>query len=266
MFSAPHRLVPALVLAACLACAAWAQASAVSGREAAGRVVLATLEWPPYAGEGLPGQGASVAVVRAALAAVGLELEVRFLPWKRAVQEARHNPDVAGCFPEYATGPVRREFLLSGPVGESPLGLIHPAGSGLEWTREEDLAGLRLGTVLGYQNTPRFDELAASGLLKVEVVVDDAANLRKTAHGRLGAAVMDANVFRFLLARPEHAALRGRVELHGRLIGRMPLHVCFPFGPEGEALAARFNEGLSRIHAQEINERYLRLILGNGAD
>ena len=51
-------------------------------------IQLTSLEWPPYTGSELPQQGASMAVVEAAFDAMGHDLEVRFLPWQRAVDQA----------------------------------------------------------------------------------------------------------------------------------------------------------------------------------
>ena len=43
-------------------------------------LTLTSLEWPPYAGRSLDSQGASVAVVKAAVEAMGHELTRRILP------------------------------------------------------------------------------------------------------------------------------------------------------------------------------------------
>ena len=51
-------------------------------------LMLTSLLWPPYSGEQLTEQGASIAVVRAALKVMGHELDVDFYPWSRAVKLA----------------------------------------------------------------------------------------------------------------------------------------------------------------------------------
>lgn len=62
---------------------------------------LTSLEWPPYSGEKVAEQGASVAVVRAAAAAMGYTLEVKFFPWSRAVAMAQDEKSgMHGYFPE----------------------------------------------------------------------------------------------------------------------------------------------------------------------
>lgn len=64
-------------------------------------VYLTSLEWPPYSSAELPNQGASIAVAKAAFAAMGYQLEVEFYPWSRAVALATRDKKYAGYFPEY---------------------------------------------------------------------------------------------------------------------------------------------------------------------
>ncbi len=213
-----------------------------------GRVVLTTLSWPPYASSALPGGGQSVETVRRALAATGLTLDAQFYPWKRAVAMALRDPAVQGYFPEYYDDGVAVNFLFSEPIGEGPLGFIERADKPVSWKRLADLKGLRIGVTLGYVNTAAFDRMAASGELTADPAVDDAANVRKLAAGRLDLAVIDLNVFAYL-ARPggglEKEAEKLRV--NPRLLAMRELYVCFRKGPGAEKLAARFNEGLRRV-------------------
>nr|WP_313906135.1 hypothetical protein [Shewanella algae] len=63
---------------------------------------LSSLNWPPYTGQMLEQQGACVAVVKAALAAMGHDLKVNFYPWSRAVKLAdMPGSPYLGYFPEY---------------------------------------------------------------------------------------------------------------------------------------------------------------------
>ncbi|MBN2866665.1 MAG: hypothetical protein JXK16_11720 [Thiotrichales bacterium] len=48
-------------------------------------IKLTSLEWPPYNGEYLEHQGSNTAKLRTLLKQAGYDLEVTFLPWKRAV-------------------------------------------------------------------------------------------------------------------------------------------------------------------------------------
>ena len=84
---------------------------------------LASLNWPPYAGSSLPGQGATVSVLRAALHEMGYGLQVDFYPWVRAVSLASDNASMyAGFFPVYFNSETAQNFIYSSEAGSGPLG------------------------------------------------------------------------------------------------------------------------------------------------
>lgn len=49
------------------------------------KISLAAMEWPPFYGEELPENGFIAAITREALHRSGYELEIKFMPWKRAL-------------------------------------------------------------------------------------------------------------------------------------------------------------------------------------
>jgi len=237
----PHNVHIVLLLLALLLAPA-----AAAGEDA--RVAMTTLEWPPYSSSGLPGGGGCVGVVRKALENAGLVLDASFYPWKRAVRMALDDPDVDAYFPEYYDPSVARDFLYSSPIGVSPLGFIEPADRPVDWKRLSDLKGLRIGVVMGYVNTAKFDRMAASGELTVDPAVDDAANIRKLAAGRLDLAVIDLNVFEYLI-RPGGGLEKEarKLQANGRLLAMRELYVCFRKRPGAKRLAERFNAGLAML-------------------
>lgn len=219
---------------------------------------LTSLEWPPYSGEGLRNQGASIAVARAAAEAMGHTLEVRILPWARAVATAKDsNSGVVGYFPEYHSDEVAEAFLLSDSIGSGPLGFVEARGAPVAWTGLGDLKDHTIGTVRDYVNTAEFDQLAGSGALKVEAVNDDATNLRKVATGRIPLAVIDRNVMGYLLAND--ASLKphaGKLQFNARLLEDKQLYIAFQRTPAGAEAARVINEGLKKIDIAAITAPY----------
>lgn len=212
------------------------------------RVVLATLEWPPYTGESLPGGGATTEVVREAFRGMGYEVEIRFYPWNRVLNEARMDKDIAGYFPEYPGHQHTGVFLDSDSVGSSPLGLATRREFVLDWQNLDDLGRYTLGVVAGYANTPEFDALLKQGRLSVDQSNTDAINLRKVLAGRVHAAVVDRNVFKHLMATdPMLRKERGELVMNEKLLGINPLVVCFSETERGRRLARILNLGLRKI-------------------
>jgi len=224
-------------------------------------VYLTTLEWPPYVGAALPGMGASASIIRQALATAGLETDVRFFPWKRAIAMAAKG-QVHGYFPEYLDKSVSQRFLYSDVIGSSPLGFIEPANATVDWTSLDDLRGKVIGTVAGYVNTAEFDAKAAAGELTVAEAASDSSNIRKLAAGRLDMAVIDRNVYLYLMdASPELRGLQGKLRFNPRLLEEKNLYLCVPKGAGAEMLVRSFNEGLRRLDPLKVQAEYLDKVL-----
>lgn len=212
-------------------------------------VLMASLEWPPYVSERLPGQGLISQRVRMALAREGYQLQIRFLPWKRAVAMVQHSTSYIGVFPEYASPQREQEFYCSDPILQAPLALIQDARlPPINWSRLEDLTGYRIGTVAGYINTPEFDALVARKMLDIDEAQDDVANLKKLLRGRIDLAVIDPVLYRHLLRHdPEIKALSWRLRLVSRLLGQMQLVACFRHDAAGERVRNSLNRGLLQL-------------------
>lgn len=231
--------------------------AAMSMSAQARTIHLTSLEWPPYT-TASDGHGASDAVVRAAFAAMGDELDIRYMPWQRAVLAVKRDPSVDGVFPTYASKD-RNDFChWSQPIGKSPVGLAERRDAPLSWKSLDDLKGLRLGVVQGYVNTADFDAKLASGELSAEKTPDDSANLRKLLAHRLQAAVIDRNVMRYLLA--SDPGLRGsgdQLQFNAHLLDSKPLFVCFRKDAAGLALAHTLDERLRKIDVESVASRAL---------
>lgn len=214
-------------------------------------LVVSTLEWPPYTGSHLPGEGAASEVLRAAIAAdnPNAEVEIRFLPWNRAVALARDVDEVHAYFPGYDCT-HEEGFLSSAPFGASVLGFAEPRPRPLTWAELSDLSGARLkfGTVLGYRNTKAFDDMVARGDLQVLSAKDDVTNLRRLLAGRVDAAVIDQRVMRYLVrTEPSLWAQKVRIGFNPKPLAKQPLHVCFKDSATGRALRDRFDRGLAAL-------------------
>lgn len=252
------------IVAALLAAMAWGGGAAAQpgshGLDETAHVVhLASLEWPPYNGSRLPGQGINTAVVRAAFAAVGYRLEVGFYPWSRAVLLAQSDPAFIGYFPEYYADRLQQRYLLSDPAGSGPLGLAERRDHPVAWSTVDDLQHYRIGVVQDYVNTAEFDERVASGAQRVDVAVSDSLNLKKLAGGRFPLAIVDPRVFEYLIRHdPELFVSRSELQMNPHLLDERALYACFRRSPDGEKAVRLLNEGLRRIDVREVMERAWR--------
>ncbi len=248
----PFNLVRDFCVTTCLAASLMVPSMSVNAEQV---VKLTSLEWPPYTSEGLPDQGASVAVARQAFAAMGYKLEVEFFPWKRAVALAQNDPGFVGYFPEYYAAETEKTFTFSDPMGDSPLGFAERADKQHSWSTLDDLKPLRIGTVYGYVNTEDFDAMVASGALKADAANSDDKNLQKLNAGRIDLAVIDQNVMNHLL-KFQFPDMKDSIVFNAKPLEVKKLYICFRKSESGDAAAKVFNEGLKKIDVQKIMSDY----------
>jgi ABC-type amino acid transport substrate-binding protein len=260
----PIAAISAVLLAAAMALAA-TSAEALEP-PAPAPIRLASLEWEPYVGAGMPDQGYVAAVIRAAFADQGLSVEIGFYPWARALLLARSG-EVDGLAPEYFDPSRESEFAFSAPFPGGPLVVYKRRDETIAFAgdpvREPDaafraLGTRRIGVVRGYLNTPAFDD--ADYLVKEEAS-DDATNLRKLVYGRIDLAVIDRRVAEHLI-RSEYPDYARRIEPMAPALADKPLYVAFSRrSPRMEEAMAAFNRGLEAMRAdgrlEALHERYI---------
>ena len=218
---------------------------------------LASLEWLPYVGRSLPDGGMSGAVAKSVAARFDYGIKIDFFPWKRAMQAGGSDPDFVGYFPAYHTAEREQQCHFSAPMGNSTVGLAMLAEAPLHWRELDDLAGNKLGVVLGYSNGVAFDQMVKSGKLQVDVSESDTINLKKLLAGRIRAAVIDKAALRYLLATdPILSKERAKLAFGEQPLAVLTLHVCFQRTPLGLKLKQSFDEALLRTDIAKIENAY----------
>ncbi|GGX67363.1 substrate-binding periplasmic protein [Saccharospirillum salsuginis] len=242
-----QRIIPGLIAAVVLM---------VSPLSRADTLYLTSLEWPPYSGEDLPSQGASIAVAKAAFDAMGHELVVEFYPWSRAVALATNNDKYAGYFPEYYY--ESDEFLFSDPMGQGPLGFVENVDNPIEWNSLDDLTDETIGVVQDYVNTEELDRMIADGDINASAVTSDSQNVLKVAGGRIDMAVIDSNVLGYLLENdPKVDMAIGKVQMNDKLLVEKDLYIAFKNNANGQQWRDIFNEGLTQIDIDAIMAEHM---------
>jgi len=219
---------------------------------------FATLEWPPYVSSHLPGLGMTAKILSDIAQDRGSDARFAFLPWVRAMRYAQEDPAYAGYFPAYWTEERARTCSFSDPIGVSEVGFVQRKEAPVTWSKLEDLAGMRIGTVNGYANGAEFDALVAKGVLTTEGATEDLDNLRKVAVGHLPLAVIDHAVMDYYAATDSVVAQhRGEIEFNSKPLIEMTVHVCFKKNAEGAAFKQMFDEGLKKADLRAMQRDYL---------
>lgn len=209
---------------------------------------LSTLEWAPYTGAALPGQGAVSATIVEALKASGQRVEVQFFPWSRAVRLVDSDPAYVGFFPAYYSRERAARYLYSDPVGRSHVVFLERTENPVKWTTYEDLQGRRIGVVRGFVNTEELDARIASKVLLSEEAPDDRSNILKLVAGRIDLAVVDQQVYTHLVQTDAQLArVAAQLQTNPKVLETKNLYVCFQRSSKGEAAQRALNVGLRKL-------------------
>jgi polar amino acid transport system substrate-binding protein len=192
------------------------------------------------------GQGYANDLVRAAFAAVGVEVELKVVPYARCKAMVLH-ADAVACFSMSASPELGNLVRFS----DKPLFSGTPrfyynvdhkvtAKSVAELTR-----GMRVGIVHGYEYPPFVAQLAQRGIV-VERARSDVANLRKLAAGRIEVALVMTDEM-----RNEEVILR-QAGVNRIAFGfqSTPMESFIGFStrhPDSDALRRNFNTGYQLI-------------------
>ncbi len=244
-----------------LICAAFGMASGISrANEPATlphEVKLVTLNWPPYTGGNLPDYGTTSHIVGIAFDKVSLDHSVEFYPWRRALLSTLRDHEFDGIYPVYHTEEREQQFLLSEPVGISPLGFIHLRSLQMDWRSYSDLSAYTVGYVIGYAYEPQLRSLLESKRLDSVGAPDDETLIRQLIAGHIEVAVMDHNVAHHILTTIDELSVAADlISYNPHLIAEHTLHVGFPPSAQGHALRHAFNEGLRQASCFEGDCRF----------
>ncbi|EGM79237.1 hypothetical protein Rhein_0625 [Rheinheimera sp. A13L] len=211
-------------------------------------VRLASLDWPPYTGEGLPGQGETTVVLRQVFTSMQLEVQTEFLPWSRAIRASEKAGGLyVGYFPEYYT--YNPDFILSDSLGISELGFVEATAKPLGELSFSLLPLLQLGVVQDYINLAGVDQMIARGQLTPQVAISDRLNVLKVALGRLDLAVIDRRVLLYLLEYDTEIKrlASGKVQFNSSLTELKTLHLALRREPAHQQLIEKFNQHLQKV-------------------
>lgn len=151
-----------------------------------------------------------------------------------------------------------KDYLVSRPIGSSPLGFAEQTYATVSWENLRQLRDKNIGVVRGYVNEEEFDEMVRLKLLQTTETVNDTLNLRMLIRGRVDLAVIDTHVFAYLMDMdPSLKEGRDKLRINKRLLTIHPLHVCFKQTAQGRKFRRILNKGLSIIHANEVQSRYM---------
>ena len=223
------------------------------------RVRLTNGEWAPYLSEHLPQHGAASHVVKEAFAAVGIETQYGFYPWKRSYKLAKEGK-WDGTLVWVYTPERAKDFLYTDVVITEVEYLFHLKEKRLAWERIEDLKGLSIGATL-HTVYPPLERAEARGLLYIERAGNYDNLYRRLLNHRIDAIPQVSQVGKYYLRTTLSPEDREKITYSGTVLQERRYHVILSKVPErNSALIPLFNKGLATIRANGTYDAIIRAL------
>ena len=243
------RIIAACTLLICMTL------SAASPARCGTVLQLATINWEPYTGKDLPDHGFFSDLVVSALNRTGYDVEFRYYPWTRALQNAKRG-NVHGLMNAYwkkdrtgflsypdAVWQVKEEFIA---LKNHPVSYTGDAAS---------LKGYTIGVLRG---SAQAEELRSAGI-RTAPITDQVQNVKRLLKKRIDAALVPRSIFFYHLERTAPEVPTKTIRILSPAFKIYNMYVAFSRNKPGyERLTADFNLGLKQIKADGTYDRILQ--------
>jgi polar amino acid transport system substrate-binding protein len=217
-------------------------------------IEMATVAWEPYYGPNLLNKGYISEITKEAFKRVGYVVDIRFMPWKRAMHDTK-NGYFDGLLGLYYSDERAKWLNYSVQTASVKLVFFSIKNKNIHYKTLKDLKPYRIGTERGFVYTEAFD---AADFLTKEPVKKIELNLNKLLAGRIDLIVASRNVFRHMV--------KTRFPQKMKLIEEVPppltvnrLYNGFPKNkPGSEKITGDFNKGFTMIQKDGTLEAILR--------
>lgn len=130
------------------------------------KIRITTGEWEPFISKKYKNGGVILDIVVEAFERKGVEVEIEFLPWARAVKFVEDGTWDAMAVTGSRHSDSDVEHLYSDPVYVGTDVIFHRKDRKLNWKSFSDLYGLVFGTVLSYDYSDAFRQAVADGKIR----------------------------------------------------------------------------------------------------
>lgn len=224
-------------------------------------LLLASSNYYPHYAADIPQQGAVSEVIRQAFLLQGIDIQIEFMPFARALRQSQQ-ADYIGLVAAWYDDARARHFYYSQPLYANQIVFFKRKQQSIGYQHYADLAaqGLRLGLVQGY--------LQPQGLLQsqpnlVQVATDEQAFMM-LAKGRVDLVPADKLNGLYLLENklPQYA---GQLDWLTPALELRPMYLLLSKqDPRAETLMQQFNTGLTELRQSGQYQRILDTLLPEG--
>lgn len=199
--------------------------------------------WPPYADEALPEQGLAIDLVTTALKRAGYNLKVTTASLEQILEGSKTGRYDVFATPWYTMD--RAQYLdFSQPYLESSVHFIKRKDTPFEYTRFDDLEGVRIGVIKNYA----YDEdFSSSSLIERIDAGSLKDNLKKLIGKEIDITLDDERVLRYTLnqSMPDNVAT---LEILARPLATRGVNIGVSRNnPDHARIVADFNQAIAEM-------------------
>ena len=242
-----HRQVSVFLQWIIFFCASLASMSIHAGNKTISErpIIVTTGQWSPLISESSEHHGPISVIVKEAFALSDVNIEFRFLPWKRAMKEVRSERASASSVWR-KTKQREEEFLFSEGVYKSQNVFFHLKSKPFDWQRVSDLKKYYIGASLGYAYSKDFEKSEEQGDISVFRVNKEPSLISMLITGRIDVFPANKEVGLELI-RTQAPEVFNNVTMHPKSLNSTDLRLVFRKDKKSRALLKKFNAGLLQL-------------------
>lgn len=221
---------------------------------AAETITLATTDWPPHYSPSLESDGYFSEISREAFKRGGYELNIEFVPWKRAIEGGKKG-DYDGVMGLVYSSERAHKMEFTKPIRAVNLVLIKRADSNIpdNYSSYQELTSYTVGVPRGYILPKEFEQAG----FKFEFADGDELNLRKILKRRVDLIIDYGEVVYYFL-NTKYPENRGELKTLSPPLEVSPLYVTISKQrTRSKEIVAAFNQGLESMQADGTYEAIL---------
>ena len=170
------------------------------------KVIIAMNAWEPIKYETEP-YGVLAQITKEAFALEGVEVEFRVAPWKRGYDYVL-NGQWHGIVGWNSTDEREKLFFVSTPVLIEKVVFFHHKDLSLDWNTVEDLQGLSVGIISGYNYGPDLQRAIDDNIVNEDITASEENSIKMLDSRRFDIWPCEIDVGLFLIQKylPENKA------------------------------------------------------------
>ncbi|NOI66731.1 transporter substrate-binding domain-containing protein [Vibrio sp. 99-8-1] len=226
------------------------------------KIFITNGEWAPYMGKQLKEGGIVSHIITEAFAAVEIEVEYGYFPWKRSYRYAvngvgESNRRWHATAAWYYAEKREKDLRYSDMVYEANEVMFYLKSNPVVWNSDSDLQGKRIGGT-DYSPYPNLEPLRDKGIIKIIRSGEDDVQMQRLFFRNIDAVVVMKEVGLYYMAENLSNKDMSEVAYVEQSISKRHLYLLFSHKvEENQVLLEKFNRGLRIIR---LSGRYSEIV------